>query len=278
MERFDEFTVYHPFTNLIYFTLAIALCMVNLHPIVLAAGLVGSFGYLLYLKGGRAFSTLTFAVLTALMLTAFNVLFNHRGETVLCYFKSGNPLTLESITHGAALGISFGCMLLWFACVNSVMTSDRLMCIIGHTLPSLSVLMTVTLRFIPLYIRQIKRNSADRHAFYGRENKLKHSFAVVDNVSGQALENAIDSADVMHSRGLGLKGRTAFSPFVFNFRDIAMIIYIAGVAVVAFLLAPKAVYLPHYSSGEVSIAGIAAVAALLLMPLAINFFRAVKNR
>jgi energy-coupling factor transport system permease protein len=280
MERFDEFTIYHPFVNLIYFALAIALCMINLHPLVLALGAIGSFGYLVYMKGRRAFSALWFSIITAAVLTGFNVLFNHRGETIILYFKNGNPLTLESITNGAALGISFGCMLLWFACVNEVMTSDRLMCILSRAVPSLSVLMTVTLRFIPLYIRQIKRSSADRRAFYGKsQGQLKHSFAIIDNVSGQALEMAIDSADVMHSRGLGLKGRTAFSPFVFGLRDVLMLIYLSAAAAAAFTLSPKADYLPSYSADTVSIAGTLAVAALLLMPLAVNLiFRRRLNK
>jgi energy-coupling factor transport system permease protein len=254
--------------------------MVNLHPLVLTLGVIGSFGYLLYLKGRNAVSSLLFAFITAVVLTCFNVLFNHRGETILLYFKNGNPLTLESVTNGAALGISFGCMLLWFACVNEVMTSDRLMCIISRLLPSLSVLMTVTLRFIPLYIRQIKRNSVDRRAFYGKEQgRLKHSFAIIDSVSGQALEAAIDSADVMRSRGLGLKGRTAFSPFIFGLRDALMLIYLAVAAVSAFTLSPKASYLPSYSADTVSVVGTLAVAALLLMPLAVNLiFRRRLNK
>jgi energy-coupling factor transport system permease protein len=271
--RVEELSLYHPTVNLIYFAAVLALCMVRLHPLVLTAGLLGSAGYLIYLRGWRAWGSIAFAFVSCVCAAAFNVLFNHRGETVLCYLKSGNPLTLESITYGGALGASFACMLLWFACFNAVMTSDRLMCLIGRLSPRLSVLLTVVLRFIPLYMRLIRKAIADRHGFYGDMPPIKRGLKAIEAVTGQALENAIASAEVMQGRGLGLGGRTAFTPFSFKKRDGIMLAVLILLCLACFTLAPTAQYLPHFTAGAISPIGVLAVLALTLLPLALNLFR-----
>jgi energy-coupling factor transport system permease protein len=271
--RVEELSLYHPIINLIYFAAVLILCMVKLHPLVLAAGFSGSVGYLIYLRGRRAWGSIAFAVASCVCAAAFNVLFNHRGETILCYFKSGNPLTLESITYGGALGASFACMLLWFACFNAVMTSERLMCLIGRLSPRLSVLLTVALRFIPLYMRLIRKAVADRHGFYGDMPPIKRGLKAIEAVTGQALENAIASAEVMQGRGLGLKGRTAFTPFTFKIRDGVMLCAVATLTALCFRLAPTVEYLPHFTVGELNPLGVLAVLGLVFLPLALNLFR-----
>ena len=47
-----------------------------------------------------------------------------------------------------------------------------------------------------------------------------------------ALENAIETADSMKSRGYGLKGRTAFSIYRFNRRDKILGALLAGLCIV----------------------------------------------
>ena len=41
------------------------------------------------------------------------------------------------------------------------------------------------------------------------------------------MENAIDTSDSMKSRGYGLTGRTAYSNYVFDKRDVTALIYLA---------------------------------------------------
>lgn len=268
MKRYDEFEIYHPIVNLIYFASVIVLCMVNLHPYVQFMGLAGSFSYLLYLRGRSAFKPLLFSFITAMGAAAFNILFNHRGATILAYFRNGNPLTLESVTHGFALGSSLACILLWFACFNVVFTSDRLICLTGRISPTLSVLITITLRFVPLYLSRLRRAATDRRLFYG--SGLRCGLKTIETVSVQVLESAIETADVMRGRGLGLKGRTAFSPFKFRLRDVIALAFIVLLAVLAFLLAPKAEYLPVYTSENIAPTGAFTAAVLVLLPTGLN--------
>lgn len=277
MDRYDVFSRCHPVVQLTYFVLAVAFCMVFLHPLVLALGFFGGMAYLFRLKGILSFKTVFGAVLTALCLASFNVLFNHRGETVLAYFRSGNPLTLESILYGLALGFSFGCLLLWLSCFSLCFTSDRLMCLVG-VFPPLSVLFTVTLRFIPLYIKRIKRASADRYAFGMKEKGIKGGIRVLETVSGQALEEAIEMADIMRGRGLGLKGRTAFSPFVFTLHDGVILGIVVLMSACVFCFAPRVEYLPRFNFDRLDMVGVCGVFVFMLLPVIMDLYGDLKWR
>ena len=57
---------------------------------------------------------------------------------------------------------------------------------------------------------------------YEGKNLLKIFSAMIS----WALENAIDTADSMKARGYGLPGRTAFSIFIFDKRDLKTLLYI----------------------------------------------------
>ena len=65
-------------------------------------------------------------------------------------------LTLESILYGVAIAVMFGTVILWFSCVNVVMTSDKLMYLFGRIIPSLSMMFSMVLRFVPKFKNQIR--------------------------------------------------------------------------------------------------------------------------
>jgi energy-coupling factor transport system permease protein len=91
-----------------------------------------------------------------------------------------------------------------------------------------------------------------------------------------ALENAIETADSMKGRGHGLPGRTAFSIFRFDRRDIFALIYIlvcAGTVVIG--AATKTYQFRYFPTlkGEwtgVTIIVFAAYLALGLGPMIVN--------
>lgn len=58
-----------------------------------------------------------------------------------------------------------------------------------------------------------------------KEQKLRSLFFSV--MITWALENAIETADSMKTRGYGLKGRTAFSIYTFDERDKALFCWLA---------------------------------------------------
>ena len=94
----DSFYHYHPLLNLAYFTLVIAFSMLLTHLMAQMIALICAICYAVSVEGKKSFLFLLKFCLPMVLLTAFiNPAFNHEGMTILYYFSSGNPLTLESI-------------------------------------------------------------------------------------------------------------------------------------------------------------------------------------
>ena len=245
----DSFSKYHPFVNLIYFTLTIGFSMTINHPLAQLISLVCAIVYVVSMQGRKSVGFLLKFCLPLMLLTAIiNPVFNHEGQTILLYFSNGNPLTLESILYGVSSGCMMITLLLWFSAFSSVMTTDKFIYLFGRTIPALSLVLSMTLRFVPRFKMQMK-NVADAQRCIGKDvsstsllNRTKTAITIVSVMITWSLENAIETADSMKSRGYGLKGRTAFSVYRFEDRDKYALVWLvfcflyilAGVLISAF--------------------------------------------
>ena len=171
--------------------------------------------------------------LPIMLLTAFiNPAFSHEGITILLYFPTGNPLTLESILYGLSSGMMIATVMLWFLNFNRVITSDKFIYLFGRIIPAMSLVLSMTLRFIPKFKAQLA-SVVDAQKSIGRDisegslwHRTKIAITVLSIMVTWALENAIETADSMKSRGYGLKGRTAFSIYRFDDRDKMALLYL----------------------------------------------------
>lgn len=226
MKHRDPFSSFHPIINFLYFALVLLFTMFLMHPVSLAISLGCAMTYAVSLNGRKAVRFSLIAVLPMMMLTAaVNVLFSHEGATILTYLPSGNPLTLESIVYGVASSVMLASVLMWFSCYTQVMTSDKFVYLFGRIIPALSLVLSMTLRFVPKFKAQAKV-VAQAQACVGRSvsqgslwQRAKHGITIMSILVTWSLENAIETADSMKSRGYGLKGRTAFSIYRFDDRD-----------------------------------------------------------
>ena len=224
------FSKYHPAVCLLYFAFAIGCAMFLLHPVCLVLSFACAFGYSITLLGKKA---LRFYLLPLMLLTALaNPLFSHEGVTVLTYFPNGNPLTMESILFGFSAAFMLVTVATWFSCFNKVMTGDKLVYLFGRVLPSLSLILSMALRFVPRFAAQAKAIAAAQKCI-GRDissgnivQRAKHGIKILSILITWALENAIDTADSMKSRGYGLPGRSAFSIYRIETRDIAVLLFL----------------------------------------------------
>ena len=151
----------HPLVDLTFFVLVLAFAMFLSHPAVQLAGLVCAALFALRCTG-RGFGR-RMAMLLPLMLLAavVNPLVSHQGVTVLFRFPSGNACTLESVLYGISAAVRLGTAVLWFMGWNAVMTSDKFVYLFGRILPSLSLTLSMGLRFVPRLLRRT-RETADR--------------------------------------------------------------------------------------------------------------------
>ena len=165
----DSFSKYHPFVNLIYFTLTIGFSMTINHPLAQFISLVCAIVYVVSMQGRKSVGFLLKFCLPLMLLTAIiNPVFNHEGKTILLYFANGNPLTLESILYGVSSGCMMITLLLWFSAFSSVMTTDKFIYLFGKVIPALSLVLSMTLRFVPRFKMQMK-NVADAQRCIGKD-------------------------------------------------------------------------------------------------------------
>ena len=211
MPNRDAFSSYHPVINFMYFALVLVFSMFFMHPVSLLISLAGAIAYHLYLNGRKALRfQLLFLLPMALMAALINPAFNHEGATLLAYLPSGNPLTLESIAYGFAAAAMLAAVVLWFSCYTAVMTSDKFVYLFGRVIPALSLVLSMTLRFVPKFKAQIQVVSEAQRCV-GRDvsngsvlQRLRNGITILSIMVTWALENAIETADSMKSRGYGL--------------------------------------------------------------------------
>lgn len=237
----NEFAKYHPLINFIYFTAVIVFSMIFVHPICLVTSLLCSVMYSIILNGKKALKFIVMLLPLMLISALINPAFNHEGVTVIAYLPSGNPLTLESILYGIVAASMIATVICWFSCFNKIMTSDKFIYLFGRIIPSLSLILSMTFRFVPKFKEQIQEVSNAQKSM-GRDTsegsvfaRVKNSIRILSAVITWSLENAIDTSDSMKSRGYGLTGRTAYSNYVFDKRDVTALIYLA-VTIIYFLI------------------------------------------
>ena len=224
----DAFSRCHPILNFFYFAVVLGFTMFIQHPVYLAVSFVAATAYSMWLNGvGKVLKINFLLTIPSLLIVALlNPMFNHYGVTLLLYIESsGNWVTLEALVYGIVLGRVLFIMILWFSCYNQIMTSDKFIYLFGRIIPAMSLMLSMALRFVPHFIAQLKviRNGqkcVGMDVSNGKWfKKVRYALNMVSILVTWALENAIETADSMKSRGYGLKGRTAFSIYRFNRRD-----------------------------------------------------------
>ena len=223
----DAFSSYHPAVNFLYFGLVLFFTMCFLHPACLLLSLAAALRYAVCLNGRRAVRrSLRYLLPAALLAALINPTFNHQGATILTYLPSGNPLTLESIAYGLAAAL-LSAVVTWFSCYTAVMTSDKFVYLFGRVIPALSLVLSMALRFVPRFQVQARAVSQAQRCV-GRDvsdgsllQRLRNGVTILSILLTWCLENALETADSMKSRGYGLPGRTAFSIYRLDDRDQA---------------------------------------------------------
>lgn len=233
MKHRDPFSDCHPAVAFLYFVLVLLFGMCILHPVSLLLSLSCAVGYSTVLYGKRAWGILGKGALPMALLAALlNGLFNHRGVTILMYLPTGNPLTLESLAYSGASALMLASVVTWCACCAAVMTADKLICLFGRICPALSLVLSMTLRFLPRCRAQYRAVQEAQQLWNaavprGLFQRARESAKLVSVTVSWALENAVDTADSMKSRGYGLPGRTSFSRWRFGARDGLLLVWIA---------------------------------------------------
>ena len=203
---------YHPITIALYFFMTAGVVMFSMHPVLLVLSLLGAiFTFLVQKdkpKGGHGMAIALFFVIALL-----NPLISHNGVTVL-FVVNHNPITAEAFYYGIAMATAILAVLYWFRTFTHMMTSDKLLCLFGALSPKLALVLSMGLRYVPLFQQQWAKVEQAQKGL-GKPGKLRVFFGMVTWV----LENGIITADSMAARGYGTGKRSHFSIFHFSRKD-----------------------------------------------------------
>ena len=238
--RMRYFENLHPAVCMSYFVLVIGLTLACMHPVIVVCSFFGGSWFSVRLRGWRAYGrTMRFVGPMFLLIAIANPLFNHRGVTMLFSY---NHLwyTLEATVYGLVSACLLCSVVMWFTCYQEVMTSDKFLYLFGKPFPGTALLITMTLRFIP-QLQQNRREIRKAQAMLHEEGtrpiqKLGFALRNLSVLLTMSLENAVETADSMKSRGYGARRRTTFHLFHFDSRDartLGLILAVSGVCILA---------------------------------------------
>jgi energy-coupling factor transport system permease protein len=225
----------NPIVTFFFFAAAAGVTMFIPYPPLLVISLAGACAYFAAVKGERKGSFAFFAAVLFLLLVLANPLVSHKGETALI-FINGSPITLESFYFGLNSGVMIIAALFWFRTLTFVFTSDKLIYLTSFLSKDLSLIISMSVRFLPLFTRQRRRIKETQLAMglYNDDSILddiRSNIRVFSILITWALEGGITTADSMEARGFSLEKHTCYRKERLRLCDMLLL------AVTAFLLA-----------------------------------------
>ena len=277
----------NPITVAVYFLAVAGISMFCMNPFILSLSLIGAAAFFVQRNKTKHVKSHFYFFLLFIVLSAINPLFYHNGVTVL-FVVNNSPVTLEALIYGIAAAAMILSAVYWFRSFSQIMTSDKLLYILGKFWPKLSLVLSMALRYVPLFSRQDKKINAAQTALglYKDDNiadRIKGSAGVFSVLITWAVEKGIITADSMTARGYGTHKRTHFALFGFKPKDILLLLITALLSSAVILsLSVNALdisYYPKTELGEFTAAtyvGIICYGILALLPVIINITETVK--
>ena len=220
----------HPAVNLIYFVSVIYGMLCFKHPIFLLISLVSATAYSTKRNGVKAVIFDTVLLLLTGAFALYYSTYNHFGITIIEQNFIGNNITLESLIYGAVIGLAVAGAMIWFSCVYSVFTTDKVVYLFGKASPKLSLFLSILLRMVPRIKNETKKINTAQQGI-GKGINQGNIFARIRNcicIFSMLITWTIDSLSLvsqsMQSRGSLLRGRKAFSIYRFDNRDRAYVV------------------------------------------------------
>ena len=213
----------NPITTTVWFLSVVIITMFSSNPVLNSLSFLAASAYDLCQGGRKRLRTHIFFDGLILCMTILNPLFSRSGATVL-FVINDKPVTWEALVYGFFAAVMLVGTLYWFWSFTQIMTSEKLLYLFGKLSPRLALLLSMSLRYVPLFCRQAKRIDAAQRAMglYTDENIVqlfRSKCLVFSALFTWSLENGIWSADSMAARGYGVTRRSHFSIISFRRSD-----------------------------------------------------------
>lgn len=216
----------NPIVSFIYFFSIVILSMFTRNIIIGFISFISAISYYFILEYKIEKGFVVSNVFMFLIVVILNCLWNHRGSTELFFIKN-QAVTLESFFYGITTSFMIISSIFWFRIISKFFTSDKLLYIFNNISPNLALLLTISIRFVDMYIAKFKSidesiKGIGYYKDYSFIDIIKGKCFVFSALVTWALENGIITSDSMVSRGFGLKKRTSF--YVYNWKKIDKIL------------------------------------------------------
>lgn len=247
--------VFHPIVGFLIIISVMLFTVFTLDPIVIGLSLASGIVYCIFLCGKSEFwRDLRFLTVIFLVLSLTNPLFSHKGESVL-FFLNGAPITLEALLYGVDLSIMTCSIIIWGKCFSKIMTSDKVILLVGALFPRISLTISIVLRNIPLFKKRWReiKEAQSTMGYYSDESimtRIQGSAKAFSALLTWAIEGSVDSGASMLARGYGLGRRTRFTDRKFNAADLGMTFFVCLVDALMIILSygcPKVSFYPRIS-------------------------------
>jgi len=197
----------------------------EIDPATAGTGLLSGLLLLFLLQGRLSRRELMLYPGIVLISGLLNPVFNHNGRTVL-FFLNRNPVTREAALYGLVMGMMIAAALVWGRCFTMMMDTDRLLTVTGALSPKLSLMLSMTLRYIPLLRTRTRmtREAQEGLGLIREENgidRIHGALRVFDGMVTWGLENGIIMADSMTARGFGSGRRSRYRLYPWERKDTA---------------------------------------------------------
>jgi energy-coupling factor transport system permease protein len=217
------FDIFNPLTVFIFFACVIVAGIFTMNPVISLISLAGALAFRLALPVKKDKKIHIWTVLMTLACMVFNPVFGHIGSTVIVVINNHN-VTVEAALYGLFLGIMLSGAVYWFASFSAIMTSDKITYILGFVSRKAALVVTMALRFIPMYIRKARQMSTDQKALglYKDEtivSRLRGTMRVFSGLLSYMIEKTIITSDSMSARGYSGRRRRNYSLYPFARRD-----------------------------------------------------------
>ncbi len=282
-----SFENYNPLVVSIYFLTVVGIAMFCMNFILLSISLIGAVLLFIMVGGENQSRSHIGFLLLFIVIALINPIVSHNGATVL-FVVNDSPITLEAVIYGFVSAEMIMAVLYWFRSFSEIMTSDKLLYVFGKQSPKLALVLSMGLRYVPLFNRQAKKINSTQKALglYKEDNivdRFKGGMRVFSVLLTWALENGIVTADSMAARGYGTGRRSHYSIFTFSKGDLILLVLTLLLGLTTCIaLAANALDISYYPKIEIaeasvtSAVGLTSYSVLAALPFIIELKERIK--
>lgn len=221
------FSRLHPINLFLFYAVVITVTVLSMNPIIIIASFFGAVIYSIISKTVRKKDIIIYVVL-GVMILLINPLVSHNGNTVLFYLND-NRITYEAVLYGVFSAVEIITIIIWCKNLSNDLTEDKILYLLGNLSSDIALIISMVMRFIPMYKLQAEKVSnvyevIERNEQKNILQKIASKIRIYDSVMLFGIENSIDTADSMKARGYGSGKRSMYHNFYWSLTNTIYIV------------------------------------------------------